>query len=49
MKRTARACLHITFAALAMSSLAHAEGTGTLDVTTSDNVGSVSIDGKNVG
>ena len=50
MRRTACAVLRITFAALALPSLARADGAaGTLDVTTSDNQGSVSIDGKNVG
>jgi hypothetical protein len=50
MRRIARVCQRITFAALAVPSLAHADGaTGTLDVTTSDNLGSVSIDGKTVG
>ena len=50
MVASARAILRITLAALALSAPARADGTtGTLDVTTSDNQGSLSIDGKNVG
>ncbi len=52
MARTSRNLLRITLAAITLLAPARSRadgGSGTLDVATSDNQGTVSVDGKNVG